>query len=183
MRTILRRALFAVTLLAMVLASGQALATSRSERTNALKVGVMRHIVQATLFPDGTFSSPDAPLIFAVVGTDPFGSVLDETFRRALYRGRPIEFRRFANLESIMPCHVLFVPSSERKDLEALLELVSGLGVLTLGETADFVTRGGMINVRRKGRNIGYEVNQLAARNEGIAFSSKLLALASAASR
>ena len=167
-------------LLATIVASGQVFAASRSERAKELTAGVVRRIVQATQFPEGTFSNPDAALIFAVVGEDPFGSPLDKTFRAAMYRGRRIEIRRYANLESVMPCHVLFVASSEQRDLEALLALVSGLGVLTVGETEDFVTRGGMIKVRRKGRKVAYEVNQLAAQNEGIRFSSKVLALATA---
>ncbi|MCZ6784573.1 MAG: YfiR family protein [Proteobacteria bacterium] len=170
-------------LLAAIVASSQVFAASRSERAKEIKAGVMRHIVQATEFPEGTFSNPDAALIFAVVGRDPFGSVLDKTFGTALYRGRRIEIRRYPDLESVMPCHVLFVASSEQRDLEALLELVTGLGVLTLGDTAGFVTRGGMINVQRKGRRIGYEVNLRAAQNEGISFSSKVLALATAAPR
>jgi len=170
-------------LLATIVASGQVFAASRSDRAKALTAGVVRHIVQATEFPEGTFSSPDAALIFAVVGEDPFGSPLDKTFRAAMYRGRRIEIRRYANLESVMVCHVLFVASSEQRDLEALLALVSGLGVLTVGETEDFVTRGGMIKVRRQGRKVGYEVNQLAAQNEGISFSPKVLALATATPR
>ncbi len=170
-------------LLATIVVSGQVFAASRSDRAKALTAGVVRHIVQATEFPEGTFSSPDAALIFAVVGEDPFGSPLDKTFRAAMYRGRRIEIRRYANLESVMPCHVLFVASSEQRDLEALLALVSGLGVLTVGETEDFVTRGGMIKVRRQGRKVGYEVNQLAAQNEGISFSPKVLALATATPR
>lgn len=177
---------FGVILLATILASSQVFAASRADRleqAKRLKAGVMRHIVQDTEFPDGTFSDSNAALVIAVVGIDPFGPALDKTFGVVRYHGRPIEIRRYPNLASVMPCHVLFVAESEQKDLEALLALVSGLGVLTLGESKDFITRGGMISLHRKGRKIGYEINQRAAQHEGIAFSSKVIALATATSR
>src|ERR1039458_1502549 len=76
----------------------------------------------------------NTPFLVGVLGEDPFGSVLENTFHGKTVRGREIQVRRFAGLDGLQSCDILFVSQSERKRMS---EIISALGrehVLTIGD-------------------------------------------------
>jgi hypothetical protein len=76
-------------------------------------------------------------------------------------------------------CDTLFVSSSEKKSLTAILEAVKGSGVLTVADMEGFLDAGGMINLLLDpDRKICFEINLDATRQSGLEVSSKLLRLA-----
>lgn len=74
-------------------------------------------------------------------------------------------------------CDVLYV-SGASHDIRATLSRVHGRKVLTIGDTDDFVTQGGMIGLVRTGDRIQLDINLEAARAAGFQISSRVLALA-----
>jgi len=166
----------AASLALLLVADGSAVAVELNPVE--IKVLTLLKIIEGTEWPEGTFFNPDEPLVIGVVGEDPYGSVLDEYGTRRAYQGHAIEVRRFASIDAVMPCHVLVVGALEGETVDRALDLVSGLGTLTFGETPDFLSHGGMVRIRIAKRRMKYEVNQGAAGREGLSFSEKVLTVA-----
>ena len=129
-------------------------------------------------WPDGAFSSPDSPLTTCVLGDFRFGTTLAEVSRDAAPHGRRIAVRWIRNDQQIRGCHVLFVSSSELARYAKVIAVVQGTSTFTVGETADFVSAGGMLAVAFEHEAIQFEVNLASAREAHFRVSSRLLALA-----
>jgi len=59
-----------------------------------LKAAFLRTMSRYVEWPAGTFVDEKAPLVIGVLGTDPFGSILDQSIRDASAKGHPFEIRR-----------------------------------------------------------------------------------------
>ena len=87
-------------------------------------------------------------------------------------RWRPNAWRVWA-----LGCEVLFVSASEERRLDHILDVVAGRGILTVGETDDFIERG-MIRFVLVQNRVRLHVNLAAAQEAGLTISSRLLSLA-----
>lgn len=122
-------------------------------------------------------------LIVGVLGPDPFGEVLDRTVAGKLVRGRPIAVRRFPAAASpaevaAAGCHILFVSPGFADPGQRLIPRLGNRPTLTVGESSDFATSGGMINFVREANRIRFQINQDASLRAGLQMSSQLLQLA-----
>lgn len=128
-------------------------------------------------FPTASFTGTNTPIQVAIFGDD---NVADEfatmiSGGRAV-GGRTIVLRRISKEEEITPdIQILFIGSSERHRTAAILEKLKAANVLTVGESEDFLNRGGVVNLNRQGRKIRLQVNLEAANQAQLRISSKLL--------
>jgi hypothetical protein len=80
-------------------------------------------------------------------------------------------------------CHILFVSRSESRHYATLPQSVDGPGVLTVGETPDFLDAGGVMTfvIKTEANHrelLQFEGNLSAATGAHLRISSKLLAIA-----
>jgi hypothetical protein len=129
-------------------------------------------------WPDDVFSSTQAPLLICVRGDFSFGTSLAEVARGALAHGRRIEVRWAHKDQELRACHIAFVSRSESKHYAKVLQSLEGAGVLTVGETDDFLAAGGVIAFSFASDTLQFEVNLVAADRARLKISSRLLALA-----
>jgi hypothetical protein len=113
-----------------------------------------------------------------VVGLDPFGESLDQVVRGKAVGTKPIAIRRFAGIDELEPCNILFISQSESSRLEEILKALDGTATLTVGEDDEFALRGGIIRFFTQESKIRFEINLDAAEHEGLQLSSKLLQVA-----
>ena len=78
---------------------------------------------------------PNSPLIIGVVGTDPFGGLLEEQVQDQRINDRTVMVRHIESMEELRKCHIVFVCRSEAVRLGPILSEVRGDNVLTVGET------------------------------------------------
>ena len=124
------------------------------------------------------FPDPSAPLIIGVLGDDPFGGYLDETLRGEKVNNRPLMLQRYRRAAEIRTCHVLFISRSEKDRLEQIFASLRGRTTLTVGDSDDFITRGGMIRLVKERGKIRIGINLEAVKTANLTISSKLLRLA-----
>jgi hypothetical protein len=113
-----------------------------------------------------------------VVGLDPFGESLDQVVRDKTVGTKHIAIRRFAGIDELEPCNILFISQSESSRLDAILKALDGTATLTVGEDEGFVLKGGIIRFFTQESKIRFEINLDAAEYEGLQLSSKLLQVA-----
>ncbi|HEV8538618.1 MAG TPA: YfiR family protein [Bacteroidota bacterium] len=118
------------------------------------------------------------PICIGILGEDPFGSTLDNTIKGKTINGRGLTIKRSREFQDLRGCQILFVSSSEKRDLPKIFERLGNASMLTVGETNNFATSGGMINFVLEDEKVHFEINVDAAERAGLRVSSQLLKLA-----
>lgn len=140
-----------------------------------VKAVFLFNFAQFVEWPPEAFPSPEAPLVIGLLGTDPFGSSLDETVRGENVNGHPLVIRRFARVGDVADCHILFVGRDEGGRLAQILGALKSREILTVGEIQGFAERGGMIGFVTDRNRIRLAVNVEASDDSRLKLSSKLL--------
>ena len=146
-----------------------------------IKAGFIYNFAKFVEWPSATFSQPDSPIVIGVLGTDPFGNVLDRIVEDKKIGSRGFVVKRFKwgkNLKELKDCKILFVSASEKAHIDEILLSVKGLPILTVGETPGFAERGGVIRFTLEDNRVRFEVNVDAAHQAELNISSRLLTLA-----
>ena len=113
-----------------------------------------------------------------VLGRDPFGTALDATISGEKINGSHVVARRIPKVEEAGSCRVLFLSSSEDKQLKDILSSVGKLNVLTVSDLPRFIQQGGMVQFVMADRRVRFEINLAAAQQAGLKLSSELLKVA-----
>ncbi|MBS0632310.1 MAG: YfiR family protein [Verrucomicrobia bacterium] len=131
-------------------------------------------------WPKEAFAGPDSPFVIGVLGTDPFGSSLEETVAGERVKGRPIVIRRFSEAAGAQGCHLVFISASEHRRVKELLRVLRRPTLVTVADMPGFVEAGGLIGFVTDTR-VGIRINAAALRESKVLISSKLLRLAQVA--
>lgn len=140
-----------------------------------VKAACILSFMKLIKWPAEAHETDTSPVVVAVIGRDPYGSLLEQTFAGKTVRGRAIRVERHDRVEGLKPCHVLLVSSENGGGTEAILQAARRHSTLTIGELEDFAARGGMIRFFVKDEEVRFEINNEAARRQGLEISSKLL--------
>jgi hypothetical protein len=112
-----------------------------------------------------------------IFGDDPFGSVIDDVTKGKMAYGRTLQVQRLREAEQARQCRIVFFRGDGKKAAK-LIEAVRGMPVLTVGETADFIRRGGLVYLSTEAERINMVINSDAAASCALKVSAKLLSLA-----
>ena len=152
-------------------------ADTKSSREYEVKAAFVFHFAQFVDWPDSAFSSSDAPICIGIIGTDPFGSLLDQIVQGETVHSRKFVVKRANNVEDLKNCHLLFISKTERGQIPQILNALGNAPVLTVSETEGFANQGGGINFYIADNKVRFEINPEAAKRRGLKISSKLLGL------
>ena len=122
-------------------------------------------------------ADPDSKIVIGILGEDPFGREMEGVIDGKTANGKRLAIKRFSDLRAVSHCHILFISSSERKNLRQILAS-AGPGILTVGETENFARLGGIINFTILDGKLRLEINRASAGRAGLKISAKLLSLA-----
>ncbi|MBS0631384.1 MAG: YfiR family protein, partial [Verrucomicrobia bacterium] len=115
-------------------------------------------------------------IIIAILGEDPFGAYFDTLVKDEKIRDRPLMLRRFARLEDVTDCHILYVSRSEVPRYDRIIAQLKGRPVLTVGDADNFAKQGGMVRFATENGRTQLRVNVTAVKAANLTISSKLLA-------
>jgi hypothetical protein len=101
---------------------------------------------------------------------------LEFTVRGETVKDRPVAVRRQAANDDSRTCHLIYVDGARNPD--SILSSVANAPVLTVGDSNNFITRGGMIRFTQNAGRIRFEINPDAAERVSLRISSRLLSLA-----
>ncbi len=123
-------------------------------------------------------AAPPGPITIGVLGSDPFGALLEETVRSRAIQTKSLEVRRLSRVEDALKCQIVYVSASEKGNLAAILKELAGSSVLTVSDIVGFAERGGMIGFVLEEKRVRFQINVAAAERSGLHISSRLLRLA-----
>ena len=114
----------------------------------------------------------------AVVGDEAFGAVLQRAAAGQSHNGHAIDVRVAARAGEAADAQLLFIGSSQVRNLAAILRETEGRPVLTIGDTDGFGQAGVILNLYTFDQRVRIEANTTAAARAGLRLSSQLLRLA-----
>lgn len=140
-----------------------------------LKAVFLFNFTQFIEWPPESFADANSPLVIGVLGADPFGDYLDETVRGERVNGRPLTVQRYARVDEVKTCHVLFVSRSETEHVAQILSNLKGRSILTVSDVDGFTRQGGIIRFATESNKIRLKISLDAAQEAKLTISSKLL--------
>ena len=148
-----------------------------------LKAVYLYNFLQFVQWPESQrLLSKDGAMVIGIVGDSPFGKAFEElqaTIRKSGTKPvRVIQYGSYHEGLDMKNCHILFASSSEKKNFAKIVADLRGAPVLTVADTENFLSSGGMINLVKSQGKIRWMINRAHAEKAGLRFSSQLLALA-----
>lgn len=146
----------------------------RSASEYEVKAAFLLNFVKFVAWPQLVDRAQAPAFNICILGDNPFGRSLDRITEGETVNRRPIAVKHIRKFTA--GCEVLFIAGSER-DTAGILNQ-TGPGVLTVGESPDFLRDGGMINFVVDDRRVRFDVNRKAAERASLQISSRLLSVA-----
>jgi hypothetical protein len=153
-------------------------------REYTIKAAFLYHFSAYVEWPNEAFSDKSTPFVIGVFQTNPFGTALDQIAQSKNVAGRPIEIRNVTSADAVRGCHILFVPASAAAAAAApVLREAEKLPILVVGETDDFLRRGGEAQFFLEGNKVRFAFDTDGVAAKKLKVSSKLLSLAKIVSK
>jgi hypothetical protein len=168
-----RRDLF--TLLLSFAAVTRCLAYAAAPSEYEVKAVFLFNFSQFVSWPSAAFDKANAPMIIAVLGTDPFGHELDAVVEGEHVGTHPLVVRRFHDVSEIKDCHILFIDRSESAQLAKIVQALRGRSILTVSDIDNATRAGVMVDLVKQSDRIRLRINVAEARADGLTISSQLL--------
>jgi hypothetical protein len=143
-----------------------------------VKAGFLYHVGWFVEWPATTIQASAPTFIIGVLGTNPFGGMLNDVMGGKTIRERPVVIKYYQRVEEAISSHILFISATEEPRLPAILAALGRTSVLTVSDMARFTERGGMIVLRLVDRKVHFDINMDATESVGLKLSSQLLRLA-----
>jgi hypothetical protein len=144
-----------------------------------VKAIFLEHFTRFIEWPNSSgISDTSTPFIIAVIGENPFGAILEQTYAKQKIKNKRVEIHYLLSPDEIADCHLLFISSSNKKILDEILSRTRNRPVLTISDTEGFAKKKVLINFYLFGNKIKFEINEKAVHESGLAMSYMLLNLA-----
>ena len=148
----------------------------KTARTNpgTVKAAFLRNFARYVTWPGQVFPSDRSPWRICILGSDPFGDVLEKTFEGRSEQGRPFEIFRAETLGELPSCQIVFVAYQDAARRRAALAQLAKRPVLTVGDAPSFLREGGIIRFQVSDR-VEMSVNLDQARSASLKIQTKML--------
>jgi uncharacterized protein (UPF0548 family) len=153
-------------------------ASAQAPSEYQVKAAFLFNFVKFVEWPAGVGGGDPGSLRVCVIGEDPFGNALPGVMKGKSFQGRPFEVHHVSSGQEARSCQVLFVSSSEQRNVRSLLRSLQGASVLTVGDTPDDARQGCIIGFLLEDNRVRFEINVKAADLANLKISAKLLSLA-----
>jgi hypothetical protein len=145
---------------------------------NEIKAAAFYNVLAFTNWPSEAFSSPDAPLVVAIIGHGPTSDLLDKIVNGETWRNRRIVVEHHDTAGALGPCQVVYIARSAQANWPKIRTLCANRPVLTVSDAPNFANSGGNVQLAIEQSRLRIFVNLATTRSNGLQLSSNLLHLA-----
>jgi hypothetical protein len=143
-----------------------------------VKAAFLFHFAQLVEWPAGALDAGDQSINLCIFDDEPRRKELQNTIEGKPVGTRVLHVRVLDQRQNIQGCNILFLSRDEGRRQAAVLKGMRDLPVLTVGETDDFLSDGGMIHFHLDGDKVRFDINAGLADSSHLKISSRLLLLA-----
>jgi YfiR/HmsC-like len=145
-----------------------------TKNPNKLIAGFLRNFAHYVTWPTNAFTDEHSPWKIGILGDDPFGDVLEKTFKGRTEQGRAFEVFRAATLDQLPRSQIIFVAYKDAEKRRAALAELKTQPVLTVGNAPKFLQEGGIIRFKVKDQ-LEMSINLDQARSASLNIQTKML--------
>ena len=144
------------------------------------KVNDLTNLPTYVDWPKQAFDSTFADFVFGVVGDEDFAKKLDDIEKGKWLDGHPVSIHHFKTfstdrVKALKGCHILFISSSQKENLDVVLQSLVGKPILIVSDMEHFADQGGMVEFDLRGDKVNLLINPESARKAHLHISSRLL--------
>jgi hypothetical protein len=143
-----------------------------------VKAAFLFHFAQLVEWPAGALDAGNQSINLCILDDEPRRKELQNTIEGKPVGARVLHVRVLDQRQNVQGCNILFLSRDEGWRQAVVLSSVRDLPVLTVGETDDFLSDGGMIHFHLDGDKIRFDINANGADSSHLRISSRLLLLA-----
>jgi hypothetical protein len=148
-----------------------------------VKAAFLFHFAQLVDWPAGALDAGDTSLKLCILDDEPRRQELQNTIDGKIIGGRVFHLRLISQLQEFQDCNIVFLSRDEAQRQTAIVRSLRGMPVLTVGETTNFLSEGGMIRFHLEEGRVRFDINLGAADSSHLKISSRLLLLATSVTR
>ena len=158
----------------------QAEAENSAASEYAVKAALVFKIAKFVTWPEQAFGGLSEPLSVCVHENNPLAPALSTLDGKPIH-GRPFSVRYLGNDPVVSTdCQILLITQAAIKRQTTLLKSVSTEPVLTIIDSDQFRSKGGIIGLGVRQNRIQFEIDIAASESAGLEISAQLLELAKA---
>ena len=110
-----------------------------------VEAAFLRNFAHYITWPEEVFADPKTPWRICILGSDPFGEVLEKTFEGRTEQGRAFTILRTRKPSGLKNCQIVYLAYNASANRQAALSGLHGLPVLTVSNAPSFLQEGGII--------------------------------------
>jgi len=167
----------------LVLCVPQSARSQSTANEYEVKAAFLFHFAQLIDWPAGALDAGDPSLKLCILDDEPHRQEFQNTIDGKVVEGRVFHVRPISQLQEFKDCNILFLSRDEAQRQTAIVRSLRGMPILTVGETADFLSEGGMIRFHLEDGKVRFDINLGAADSSHLKISSRLLLLATSVTR
>lgn len=140
----------------------------------AIWLGKFSHFID---WPEKNVSNSDT-LCIGIYKTDPFNGLLEAIYHNRQIEGKPVKITHIHNLEELNGIHILFIPTNNTKQINAIIPQAQQKSILLIGDSDGYAEKGIHINFFLTDELVRFEINESSIRDSGFFVSYRLLNIA-----
>jgi len=156
------------------------------------KAALIFNLIKYTVWPDEAKhkDGDEVDFVVGVIGKDPFGKAW-KLIDRQKVRKMTISVRQFCafregkypqeqekQISDLKKCRLLFIGTSEKKNIADIISVLKGGSVMTISETPEFLEQKGMVNFLVEKKKVLYEINLDVAQAGRLKINTTVLKMA-----
>ncbi len=146
-------------------------------KPDQIKAAFIYNLMNFIFWPTDILSDSSKPFVICVLKQKKIAENLSIITEGEKIKGHSFKIKELEDLSNIDACQVIFVGEGAEKAFNQL-EIDGDKPILTIGESEEFLKRGGIVGLLKLGKRIQIIINLKAAEMAGISFNSKLLKVA-----
>lgn len=131
-----------------------------------------------TEWPDDRSTSEKNTFKITILGKNPFGDILEKIYSTETIENKKVEIDYQNTITDTIETDILFISKSKQKDIENIIEILTGKPILTIGDTEGYAHKGVLINFYIEDRKVRFEINETAVKKAGFIMDFRLLSFA-----
>jgi len=144
----------------------------------AVKATYLYKLAPFVTWPASAWNDAGSPLVICIQGKDPFGPVIDRAVTGQKIGGRPVIVRRVPHVDAASGCQIAYIGGSDSQPETAALKEIGKAPVLTVTDEDRGSGAPGDVHLVLMDGRVRFLIDNGQAQQQGLAISSKLLALA-----
>jgi hypothetical protein len=148
-----------------------------------VKAAFLFHFAQFLDWPADPPNAGNPSLSLCIFEDEPRRQEFQSTVEGKTIGARTFHVHLINQPQEIQGCNILFLSRDEARRQSEILKSLRGIPVLTVGETPNFLSDGGMIRFHLDEGKTRFDINLASAESSHLQISSRLLLLATSVTR